>query len=578
MNLELITDIEEYNFYIPDMDSLPMKAYTADFETTTRLDDCRVWAWAICDIDNTDHVLYGNTIESFMKQIEALASCHLYFHNLGFDGAFIMDWLERNGWLWIEDKKDAADKRYTTLISDANMVYSITLYFTKMFKVTIYDSFKIIPMSIEAMAKAYDLPISKGDLDYTTFREKGHVLTDNEKEYIRGDVQIAAMAMRKFLSQNLNKMTAGSNALMKYKESLGGNKKFRKVYPVLDSEIDDFIRRAYRGGWTYADPRFSNQVIGEGLVFDVNSLYPSVMYNELLPMYKPVWFDGKPKHDERYPLWVACAEISFKVKPDHLPCIQLKNTYRFKATEYITDSHGYVTMMFTSVDWELYKQQYDIKVKKWHGGYKFQGNVYQFRPYIDYWIEEKNNATIEGNSGKRSIAKLMLNSLYGKFATRLQVCSRRPQLVDDILRYVDLPPEEREPVYLPVGVFVTSYARKKTVSTAQSVYDRFLYADTDSIHIMGADLPDIDIDDVRLGAWKHESTFEQAKFLRAKCYIEKEKGSEKLTVHVSGLPLKCHSQVTVENFGFGAIYEGKLYTHRVPGGIVLMEDVMEIRP
>ena len=28
-----------------------MKIYTADFETTTDVSDCRVWAWCTCDID-----------------------------------------------------------------------------------------------------------------------------------------------------------------------------------------------------------------------------------------------------------------------------------------------------------------------------------------------------------------------------------------------------------------------------------------------------------------------------------------------------------------------------------------------
>ena len=87
-------------------EGLIMKSYTADFETTTDEYDCRVWGWATCSIDNPDFVEYGNTIESFVKWCEAAANCTLYFHNLAFDGAFIMDWLERNGWTWIADRVD----------------------------------------------------------------------------------------------------------------------------------------------------------------------------------------------------------------------------------------------------------------------------------------------------------------------------------------------------------------------------------------------------------------------------------------------------------------------------------------
>ena len=44
-----------------------MASYVADFETTTIKDDCRVWAYAICEIDNPDNVEIGLTIDEFMN-------------------------------------------------------------------------------------------------------------------------------------------------------------------------------------------------------------------------------------------------------------------------------------------------------------------------------------------------------------------------------------------------------------------------------------------------------------------------------------------------------------------------------
>ena len=253
-----------------------------------------------------------------------------------------------------------------------------------------------------------------------------------------------------------------------------------------------------------------------------------------------------------------------------------KGNFRFVPTEYIEDSEGEVTFCITSVDWKLITQQYDVTDLTWHGGYMFRANPFQFKEYVGKWTEVKNNATIEGNAGKRQIAKLMLNSLYGKFATRTTVKSRKPVLIDDVVKYIDLEPTERDPVYLPVGVFITSYARYKTISSAQAVYDRFIYADTDSLHLIGTEIPEtLDVDSVKLGAWKHESTFTRAKFLRPKTYVEEIDGE--LVVHCAGMPARCHKNVTLENFKPGAVYEGKLYTKRVPGGIVLVEGDMEIR-
>lgn len=116
-----------------------------------------------------------------------------------------------------------------------------------------------------------DLPISKLDLDYEKYRAPGHELTDEEKEYIKHDVQIAAHVMKIFLEQGLSKMTAGSNALADYKKMCGGSKKFRRMFPFIDNETDEFIRKAYRGGFTYVNPIFQGKRIKDGIVFDVNS-------------------------------------------------------------------------------------------------------------------------------------------------------------------------------------------------------------------------------------------------------------------------------------------------------------------
>ena len=46
---------------------------------------------------------------------------------------------------------------------------------------------------------------------------------------------------------------------------------------------------------------------------------------------------------------------------------------------------------------------------------------------------------------------------------------------------------------------------------------------------------------------------------------------------MAGMPARCHSQVTFENFVPGAIYHGKLYQTRVEGGIVLVEGDFQIK-
>lgn len=554
-----------------------MRTYVADFETTTDPADCRVWAWSICNIATLESD-FGIFISTFLSELEGLSPARVYFHNLAFDASFLMDYLERSGWRWVDGTSELEPYCYSTVISDMNQVYSVALRFADGSTVKLYDSLKLIPMPVRSVAKAFGLPEGKGELDYEAYREPGHALTEVERDYIRRDVEIVARAMKVLLDEGDDKMTAGSCALADYKRMMGGHRRFRKWFPVL-AEQDAFLRRSYKGGWCYADPRFAGRILGCGLVFDVNSLYPSVMAatdGQALPFGEPKWFDGRPEPTKAYPLWVAQVCVRFNLKSDHVPCIQLKNNPRFRQTEYLSSSRGEVVITVTSVDWELYNSQYDVEVIEWFGGFAFKASTHLFEDYVWKWVEVKNNATRSGNKGMRMLAKLRLNSLYGKMATRCTVRSRRPVLENGVLRYVDLPEEEREPVYLPAGTFITAHARFKTVSAAQSVYGRFAYADTDSIHITGEEVPEgLDVDDVRLGAWKHESTFERAKFIRPKCYAEEV--GDALTVHICGMPDSCHDQVTLENLDFGAVYSGKLYQKRVAGGIVLEPGTMEIR-
>lgn len=69
--------------------------YAADFETTgennLRIDGrVRVWLWSLVNVPNPDEYYTGTTIESFLEQIQKLRITKIFFHNLRFDGSFII--------------------------------------------------------------------------------------------------------------------------------------------------------------------------------------------------------------------------------------------------------------------------------------------------------------------------------------------------------------------------------------------------------------------------------------------------------------------------------------------------------
>ena len=271
--------------------------YTADFETATWLEDSSyVWAWAISEIGNEDNIKIGNTIESFMDYVSKNKSSKYYFHNLAFDGSFILDYLFKNDFEFIEDNKDKRDKTFTTLISDMGMFYTIEVYFKvkgkKVQKATFIDSLKIIPFSVSGIAKSFGLPISKLELDYNKPRELGHVLEPEEIEYIKNDVKIVAMALKVLFDEGLTNITSASNALKDFRKCYK-EARFNELFPCLPYEIDKDIRQAYKGGFTYLNPKYKEKDVGAGVVLDVNSLYPSCMKYERLPYGEPIFFERK---------------------------------------------------------------------------------------------------------------------------------------------------------------------------------------------------------------------------------------------------------------------------------------------
>lgn len=590
--------------------------YVADFETTTDPDNCYVWAYAIRAVskfdDNTETII-GTSIDEFMKWCQDEGNYTIYFHNLKFDGQFIIDWLFRNGFTHYEDPKERATRKFTTLISDKGLYYSIEVIFKlqgkKVNKIVFQDSLKLIPLSVDAIAKSFHLPISKLKLDYDCHNglPAGTPLTEHEKDYITNDVKIVAHAVDYFKSEGLEKMTIGSCALAEYKKLIK-KRNFNRYFPI--PKFHDDVKQSYRGGFTYLNPKFAGKTIKNGLVLDVNSLYPSVMYADYLPFGTPIFFKGQYEDDPLYPLYTQMFRCQFELKKGKIPTIQIKYSGFFKGNEYLTSSnYEEVVLCLNSVDLKLFFEQYDVYNIEYLSGWKFKQTKGLFVDYIDKWSSNKIKAKEEGNHGLYLISKLFLNSLYGKFGTDNKVKSKIPYYEEGVIHYHDSEPEEKDPIYVAMASFITSYARLKTISSAQRITDNynkgiskaeFVYADTDSLHIVlnGESKEEffkncgLKIHKTELGAWDHEMDFNKGKYLRQKCYIENEiieeedyekgiltedkflyskdeNGFYKLKITVAGMPAGCYQYVNFRNFKIGATYKGKKQPKIVKGGVIL---------
>ena len=585
-----------------------VRQFTADFETTTDENDCRVWAWSICEIGHPENFFYGNRIETIFDFFQNNGNSYYYYHNLKFDAAFLVDYMFKAGFEHIEDKEHPKENSFCCLISSLGQWFCIDIWLArdskgKLRHIQIRDSLKILNFSVAQIAKDFDLPISKLELDYKTYREPGHVLTPHEIAYIRNDVEIMARALDFMFKEGFTKMTIASDALAEYKKL---NKKFREYFPELPLDVDSFVRDSYKGGFTYLSPIYEGVKTGAGMTLDINSMYPSMMYNKAMPIGEPKIFSGEYKYDPDFPLYVISFSCSFELKKGKIPSIQLKYNRLFRANEYLESSNGeIVELCLTSVDYELFRKQYNVQNIEFDGGYKFRQANGLFKTYIDKFMEMKIKSKKEGNRAKTLIAKLALNSLYGRFGLNPNTGRKIPLFVDGHVGYkIELAKEgERKPVYIPVASFITSYARRYIIEASQSIrdwslknkgFDAYCYSDTDSMKVCLSKedleaLSDVlDIDDYRLGAFAWEESWIHFKALRQKCYIEQfEDGS--ISATIAGMPKRLAPLINFDNFRIGfttaeldpeAVQENggyKLRYKHVNGGVILQDTDFTIK-
>ena len=549
------------------------KKFSCDFETTTDPLDCRVWGYGVMEIGNHANYHIDNSIEKFMKWAEK-QNGDLFFHNLKFDGSFIVNWLLKNGY---EFSDSGLPKTFNAIISSMGQWYMIDICYgykgNRKLRTVMYDSLKKLPFSVERIGNAFNLATLKIDVTqefYNRPRPVGHVITGEEYEYIKHDIKVIAEALEIQFKQGLESMTIGSDSLKGYKAIINP-KYYDKLFPTFSLALDSELRLAYRGGFTWLNKKYAGKDVGKGIVFDVNSLYPSVMYNEFLPYGKPINYYGAYKEDEDYPLYIQHIQCEFIVKENRIPTIQIKNKAQqllFKKNEYLESSKGEVVDLYvTNVDLELIKEHYDLYDLKYLEGWKFRAKKGMFNKYIERWafVKETNTGAL------RELAKLMLNSLYGKFASNPNVTGKVPYLREDGSNGFYLDEDEyKDPEYTPMGVFITSYARFECISTAQSCFDRIIYCDTDSIHLVGTEIPvslKDKIDKTKMGYWDHEATYDNARYVKQKTYILKT--GDDLKVTCAGMSDRVKKKVTWDNFHIGFRSFGNLRGKQVSGGMVL---------
>lgn len=541
----------------------------ADFETTTfeyyqKYGYTKVWLYAISNSDG-EIMNWGTDINQFFKYVkENLNGFIVYFHNLKFDGSFMLNYFIRQK-LEYKPKilyKDAGC--YNTLISDMGQFYQITYHPHKGCTIKFQDSLKIIPFKVEKIAKDFKLPMLKGHIDYNDY-----TVDDTTLQYVFNDVKIVALALKELKALGLTQMTTASCAYHNFSDDFTYTNDY---FPELDEEFLEEYRLAYRGGRCQVNPMYEGMILHNVRRYDVNSMYPAVMSYYDLPFGKPIRCEV-PGH---YKFELYKVDIQFKLKEGHLPSL-LKKNVMWAEGSYYTETDGLETMYISNIDLDILYRHYDVECIIYLEIYGFRTTTGIFSRYINKWYMIK----CENTGAKRAIAKLMLNSLYGKFGSRCKGASKIPFLDEDgVLGFATTDEQPMKKYYLPMAIAIVSYAHLIIDDAICSTgFENFIYCDTDSVHTLGTLSPDI-VDSVILGKFKLEAVELKSKYIRQKtyCFCEMGKDNEiEYTITCAGMNdatkdylLNTEKDNVFNVFDKGLTIEGyKLLPMQVPGGTVL---------
>lgn len=645
-----------------------MLLYMADFETVVeenpneQKETC-VWAWALTRLfDNTERVQIGNTIESFFAALAKNGDRHIicYFHNLKFDGQFITSYLiSHENFISAFDPKtkefmkdkDLKPGQMIYTITDNGIWYSITIKYKRTL-IEFRDSLKLLAASVKDLGVDFDCKYRKLEIDYIGHMNEGEEITEQEKAYIRNDVLVVREALEKFLSfmhyEKNPPLTIGQACMREFKADYN-KERWNDYFPNLaeieiDPEIygyktaDEFIRHSYYGGWCYANYEKTGLINGKTYVYDVNSLYPSVMHGDSGNVY-PI---GEP-HFFPNPSQLAKAEMlgkyyfvrfrcRFDLREGYFPFIQLKYDMDYRKNENL--SHSYQTrygrddtkhpeIVLSKTLFKLFMAAYEITDFEFLGGCWFESEKGLFDHYINRFMQLKEKAVKEKNKVLKSIAKAFLNSIYGKFGTSPENTFYliEPSSEEGV-EYIPTEGNTKKPVAVQIASAITSYARKFTVTAAIMNSDYYLYSDTDSVHLSlpeGVEPKGINIHESKLLHWKLESLNDHSIYLRQKTYIEystaiDENGNAYVDYDIKccGLPDRgkliyeanlnrikpengrlnykdesiklmpeeiefLSEKRTIKSFRVGLSIPGKLKPKKIIGGCVLCNDIFTIK-
>lgn len=375
------------------------------------------------------------------------------------------------------------------------------------------DSYALWPHDLKSLADSFCPELPKLEIDIENFNPHNpeHI------EYAKRDVEILINGLprlfdmlNKYFGVNPSATTAGT-ALRAWQFSLPDN----IIYDTQKWGADEaFIRMGYYGGLVF----LTSDIAHENCVtYDINSSYPASMEEYGVPCGRPIY---TRTFQTDYP---GLYRVRVRT-PDNLiiPILPARNERGFMRWY-----RGEFETVVTTQELQ-FAAQHGYEILELFEGYFFESIEYPFSDFISHCRTIRQR--YKGKTPEQ-IAKLMQNSLYGRFASRRE----RTRLLhinsiddDDLLGavpfddsgnwYVKKQLDDEMPCLPQWAAFITANSRLRLLRAAYDIGpENVIYGDTDSITIKSGHEGNLDIGS-GYGQWSLDKEWEIFRAIAPKVY------------------------------------------------------------
>lgn len=428
------------NFRVAEIDlKFNDKIGAIDFETfgsrTDGLGLHNVYAagWATNNMSNfyylnlnesSDNLVY-RLFEDIFSKGNNVDDYTFYIHNLGrFDSVFLIKSLyNKKGYKLDITWKD-------------NSILSIIIRKDK-YKITLLDSMKLVQVNLYKLLKDFKCEIQKstfphkfvnkntlyysGELPEYKYYDKIDIKVYN---YLRDKAGVNWNLQEECLKYLVSDVKGLLEAMVKLNDSIFHNYNLNitrfKTLPSLSMAvftsgyfdedfnikvIKGFVEKDIRKGYFGGNVNVYENEIGNAYLYDMNSQYPFAMLNDM-PIGNPI-FSTDTNLDNYFGF--VYGEV---IPPSEKELKNLYIQYRDSKNRVSLPRTNFSRMIFSEEIKSAIKDGYKFKVIY---GYKFERGIDVFTNFVKEFYDSKKNAS---NDVDRLLAKLFLNSLYGKFGMK----------------------------------------------------------------------------------------------------------------------------------------------------------------